>query len=151
MKITSDELASLFNGKTGLANFDKLATSQVGEATSWPALLHNAFKPTMFFIFRFGSDGVRNLHVVSKENWCGLHALYSGRDLVYYKIPNMFRTLVCEPPVGLSGGEALVFVTRKNWYKLGIITLLMIRVFLFLLHGLPWKEWLSWKEWLPWG
>lgn len=85
----------------------------------------------MFFIFYFPAQAPRKLYRVSKESWCGIHALLTGVDLHYYEKHNLLQTTVFEPTVILNNGDEILFATRKNWFKLAMIMLLVANSFLY--------------------
>jgi hypothetical protein len=137
-KVSNRDLEQVFEKTISLKNFETLVAGGAGaEPSTWPALIYNSLKPTMFFILHLPPDGARKLYVVTKEQWCGLHALYAGpKPLVYYRKANLLRTVVFEPQIETQSEGVLHFVTRKNWYKLVIVTLLMVRIVWTLVPGL---------------
>lgn len=137
-KVSNRDLKQAFEKMISLKNFETLVTGGAGaEPSTWPALIYNSLKPTMFFILHLQLDGDRKLCIVTKEQWCGLHALYAGpKRLVYYRKANLLRTIVFEPQIETQSEGVLLFVTRKNWYKLVIVTLLLVRIVWTLIPGL---------------
>lgn len=137
-KASKHDLEQVFEKTISLENLETLVAGGAGaEPSTWPGLIYNALKPTMFFILHLPPVGGRKLYVVTKEQWCGLHALFSGpKGLVYYRKANLLRTIVFEPKIETQSEGVLLFVTRKNWYKLVIVTLLMVRIVWTLIPGL---------------
>ncbi len=136
MKSTSSQIQEIIKQPFRLSNIEDLVEKESGEVTTWPALLYKGLKPTMFFIEHVPNQGERKVYVVTKENWCALYALLSGQDLEFYRFKNLFRTLVCEPPIQTEQDGTLIFATRKNWYKIVIISLFTIRLGWYLISGI---------------
>ena len=140
MKATSPQIQAIIGRPFRLSNLESIVEKESAEASSWPALIHKALRPTMFFIMHIPAQGERVFYNISKENWCGLYALFAGKDLEFYRFRNLFRSLVCEAPIETEKDGILIFSTRKNWYKIAIIILVTIRISWILLKGLPWGE-----------